>query len=108
MEIIERLKTALETTGYDFAHFGWDNKPDGDFGVFCESGVTSLFADNQSNGYVGMSGKVYYYTRDNSSMPRCKIEAALSGIDSFWFKCTSVDYDFQNGYICYEWTWKAI
>lgn len=99
--MLEDLVTALEATGFDFAHHAWSKAPEGDYGTYSEQSGNDLTADS-IHAERGTEGYIEYYTRDDTSTPRTTIEAALNGLGIPWYLNT-VQYENDTGYIHYEW-----
>lgn len=97
---MDRIKTALQTTGYDFAHCAWRKAPPGDYGTYMENEGADLEA-NGKHVERGTVGYIDYFTRDDSGAPRDAIEAALDGICIY--KLESVQFENETGYMHYEW-----
>lgn len=97
---MDRLKQALNNTGYLFAHHAWDAKPQGDYGVYAEDEGDDLIADNRHI-ERGTRGYIDYFTRDDTSVPRTTIESALNEVCSFSLE--SIQFEDDTGYIHYGW-----
>ena len=95
------LITALENTGYQFAHFAWSSAPDGDYGIYAEYSGADFIADDQHT-ERGTVCYVSYYTRDDSVTPRTTIENVFNSLGIPWYLNT-VQYENDTGYIHYEW-----
>lgn len=96
-----KLKTALESTGYDWAHFGWSRAPEGDYGTWGEERAHDLEADNV-HAETATIFFVSYFTRDDSGAPRRAIEQALNALRIPW-KLSGIDYEPDTGYIHFSW-----
>jgi len=99
--VLEKLKAALEATGYAWAHHGWSKAPCGDYGVYAEDYSDDLEANNrhvESGTYV----YVHLFTRDDSGAPKRSVEAALNGLAMPW-SLNTVQYENDTGYIHFEW-----
>lgn len=99
---MDRLITALNTTGYLFAHHAWDEAPKGDYGIYAEDEGDDLIADNKHI-ERGTRGYIDFFTRDDTSVPRDTIESALNGVCSFSLE--SIQFEEDTGYIHYAWRW---
>lgn len=101
---MEKLKQALEETGYDFRFCAWRSAPDGDYGTyFPESGADLVV--NNVHLERGTVGYVDYFTRDPSDTPRNVIEAALNESGCGW-SLNSVQFEEDTLYIHYEWMFR--
>lgn len=98
---MDELKSALDSTGYSFAHFGWSKAPSGDYGVYAEDSANDLIANGKHIEKV-LQGTVDYFTRDDSGAPKTAIETALDGIGIAWY-LNSIQFEDDTGYIHYEW-----
>lgn len=98
---MNELITALTTTGYKFAHFGWSKAPKGDYGVYAEDGANDLIAGN-AHAETVLRLTVDYFTRDNSQTPKQTIESAFNGIHCAWY-LNSAQFEEDTGYIHWEW-----
>lgn len=98
---MDELKSALDSTGYSFAHFGWSKAPSGDYGVYAEDSANDLIANGKHVEKV-LQGTVDYFTRDDSGAPKAAIETALDGIGIAWY-LNSIQFEDDTGYIHYEW-----
>ncbi len=98
------MQTVLETTGYDFAHFGWSKAPSGDYGVWAEDSANDLMAGNV-HVEKAVEGTVDYFTRDDSGTPKAAIEAALNNGEIAWY-LNSIQFEDDTGYIHYEWVYQ--
>ena len=96
-----KLKTALEATGYSWAHYGWSHAPDGDYGTWGEERARDLEADDV-HAETATICFVSYFTRDDSGEPRRAIERALNALRIPW-KLSGIDYEEDTGYIHYSW-----
>ena len=96
-----RLETALQGTGYAWAHFGWSRAPEGDFGVWGEERGRDLHADNL-HAETATVCFASYFTRDDSGEPRRTIERALNALRCPW-RLNSIQYEDDTGFIHYEW-----
>lgn len=100
---LSSLLTALNATGYSFAHYGWSRTAkelDTDHGVVSESGGEDFIA-NGVHLERGTTGTVDYFTRDHSDTPRSTIEAVLN--EYCVWQLNSVQIEEDTGYIHYEW-----
>lgn len=98
----DRLKEALETTGFPFAKYGWSEGPKSEtWGVYSAENGRDLAADNMhvesATWFV-----VDLYTRESGPLPRRRVEAALNGLRCAW-RLSSVDYENDTGYIHFKW-----
>lgn len=100
---MDRLKAALDSTGYLFAHYAWDEAPTGDYGTYAEEAGEDMIADNRHI-ERGTKGYIDFFTRDDSSVPRDTIESALNGVCSFSLE--SVQFEEDTGYIHYGWEFR--
>lgn len=96
-----RFETALASTGYAFRHWAWSHAPGGDYGVWREYSGEDLEADNV-HAEQGTRCYVHLFTRDDSSAPRRKVEAALTSLRAAW-RLESTQYEEDTGYIHFEW-----
>lgn len=103
--MLDALTTALNSTGYKFAHHAWSKAPNGDYGTYAEDDERSIWADGHGADY-SLIGTIDYFTRDDSKTPRRTIEAALNGIDISWY-LNSIQYESDTGYIHYEWVFEV-
>ena len=97
------LETALASTGFSFAHFGWSHAPAGDYGVWADDESNDLEADNVHVEHI-LEGTIDYFTRDPSLTPKTTIEAALDGVVAYYLN--SIQYEEDTGYIHYEWVYQ--
>lgn len=99
--MLDELISALNGTGYSFAHHAWSKAPEGDFGTYSENSGEDLTADEK---HVERGTEVYinYYTRDDTSTPRTTIETAINSLNIPWYLNT-IQYENDTGYIHYEW-----
>ena len=97
------LETALVSTGFSFAQFGWSHAPAGDYGVWADDGANDLEADDVHAEHI-LEGTIDYFTRDPSLTPKRTIEAALDGVVAFYLN--SIQYEEDTGYIHYEWVYQ--
>ena len=104
--MLEELETALASTGYEFRHYGWSHAPSGTYGVYSEDSAQSLWAGskmvNQS-----MQGTIDLFTRDDTDLPRTKVQTALASIEIAWY-LNSIQYEEDTGYIHYEWVFEVV
>lgn len=103
---LDDIKTALNATGYAFAHYAWSRAPAGDYGVYSEDGENVLFADD-GHKETALQGTVDYFTRDDTQTPRETIEAALDALNVPWY-LNGVQYEEDTGYIHYEWVFEVM
>lgn len=103
MSNLNNLKTALDSTQYKFAHFGWSKAPAGDYGVYAEDGANDLRADNL-HAEKALQGTIDYFTRDDSGTPKDTIETAIDGICAWYLNSVQIEED--TGYIHYEWVFE--
>ncbi len=99
--MLEQLRETLEATGFSWAHHGWSKAPAGDYGVYFEGQGDDLGVDN-IHGETGTTAYVNLFTRDDSTAPRRKVEAALNGLKMPWL-LNSVQFEEDTGYIHFEW-----
>ena len=99
---MDRLSTALATTGLDFALYAWDKAPQGDYGVISLDSADDFIADNKHY-EIGLNCFVDYFTRDASSAPKDTIEAVLN---NYAYDLRSVQFENDTGFIHYEWEVK--
>ena len=100
---MQRFVTALDGTGYLFAHYGWSKAPDGDYGVYAENGAEDFIA-NDVHLESALTGSLDYFTRDASGTPKTVIENAINSLGIAWHLNT-VQFEDDTGYIHYEWIW---
>lgn len=98
---MDELATALASTGYAFAHYGWSRAPAGDYGVYAEDGAEDLTADGH-HAEKATECTVDFFTRDDSKSPREAIESALEAFNAPWYLNT-VQFEDDTGHIHYEW-----
>lgn len=106
--MMDRLKAALDATGYRFAHFGWAQNAlerKQDHGVYAEDGQGSLWADGHQVAAT-IQGTVDYFTRDGSGTPQRVIEAALNGLESCSWYLSSIQVETDTGFLHYEWVFE--
>lgn len=96
-----RLETALAATGYRFAHFGWSEAPEGDYGVWSEDSGDDLVANNV-HAERGTAYTVDLFTRDDSTAPRRATETALNSLRCGW-RLDTIMYENDTGYIHLAW-----
>lgn len=104
--MLDTLETALTTTGFKFAHFGWSKAPKGDYGIFAEDGANDFLAEDH-HAEQALTGTVDYFTRDNSGTPKTTIETALESSGVAWY-LNSNQLEDDTGYIHYEWVFEAV
>lgn len=97
------LETALVSTGFLFAQFGWSHAPAGDYGVWADDDANDLEADDRHAEHI-LEGTIDYFTRDPSLTPKTTIEAALDGVVAYYLN--SIQYEEDTGYIHYEWVYQ--
>lgn len=102
---MDELKTALLSTGYKFAHYGWSKAPAGDYGVYAEDGANDLIAENVHVEKV-LQGTVDYFTRDDSGEPKQTIETALDSVPVAYY-LNSIQFESDTGFIHYEWVFEV-
>lgn len=100
---VKDLETALQATGYPFAHYAWSSAPKDDYGVFAEENGADLGGDN-THIERGTEGTIDLFTRDDTTAPRDAVEAALNGLRIPW-RLNSIQYEDSTGFIHYEWEW---
>lgn len=100
---VERIKTALDSTGLPFAHFSWSSAPKGDFGVYAEDSAGTFFADSR-NASSRLAGYVDYFTRSDSESVKQTIEDALRNAGVIWW-LESIQFEEDTSFIHYEWRW---
>ena len=100
---MRELITALESTGYAFAHYGWSRAPEGDYGVYAENGSED-FEANDIHIEQALTGTIDFFTRDDSGTPKRTIEAAIDQSGIVW-RLNTVQFEPDTGYIHYEWVW---
>lgn len=98
---MDELETALNATGYSFAHYGWSHAPAGDYGVYAEDGAEDFSADGH-HAEKATECTVDLFTRDDSQTPKQTIENALEAFNAPWYLNT-VQFEDDTGYIHYEW-----
>lgn len=103
--MLEDLVTALNSTGYSFAHYAWSKAPDGDYGIYEEESGDDLVADGR-HVETGTNGYIHFFTRDPSGAPRTAIEAVLNSLCIPW-GLDSIQYENDTGYIHYEWSFSV-
>ena len=99
--MFDALVTALEATGYPFAHFGWSHGPDGTYGCWNEERAEDLVA-NGRHIERGTVVKVDLFTRDDSATPRTTVETALNSLPFPW-RLDDINYERETGLIHYLW-----
>lgn len=99
------LATALNETGYRFAHYAWSKAPEGDYGTYSENNGDDLIADG-IHIEKGTVGYINYFTRDDSGAPKTTIENALNELRIPW-NLNTVQYENDTGYIHYEWEFSV-
>lgn len=102
--MLEGLRAALDTTGYDFVLAAWRSPPEGaDYGCYMLDGQNALTTGEGAASEIMLTGTVDYFTKDHSMTPKETIEAALNSLDCFW-ALESVQFEEESGYIHYEWS----
>lgn len=97
----DELGTALDATGYRFAHFAWSHAPAGDYGVYSEDEADDFISDGH-HAETALQCAVDYFTRDDSGAPKETVEAVLERLNLPWYLNT-IQYEDDTGYIHYEW-----
>lgn len=106
MTIVDRIKTALESTPFPFAHFGWRTEPAGDYGVYAEESAGTLIADDR-NAESFLTGYIDLFTRTADDTPRILVENALRSAGVlFWLD--SVQFENDTRFVHYEWRWRDV
>lgn len=100
--MIQVIKTALDTTGYKFAHFAWAHAPAGDYGTYAEDSQSgSIWADGRMQGQT-IQGRIDFFTRDDSDTPRLVIQGALDNAGISYY-LNAVLFEDDTRYIHYQW-----
>ena len=99
--MFDALVTALESTGYVWAHHGWSKAPDTTYGVWSED----RGADFVANGHHAERGTpviVDLFTRDDSPTPRMTVETTLNALPCPW-RLDSIQFEVETGRVHYQW-----
>lgn len=127
---MDELISALEATGYPFAHFGWSRAPEDDYGVYAEDGANDLIAGD-SHVEKAVEGTVDFFTREIDAdviyagggevyetvtgtlygwfdrLPaKTAIEYALNEARCAWY-LNSVQFEPDTGYVHLEWVFQT-
>lgn len=103
--MLANLVSALTLTGIRFAHFGWVNPPEGEYGVYAEDSAGHFYADNKMS-IQSTSGTIDLFTKSTNETSKNLIQSALNSVDCSWY-LSSVQYETDTGYIHYEWIFEV-
>lgn len=104
--MLDGLRAALESTGYDFTFAAWRQPPgDRDYGVYFCDGQDALSTGAGPASEIMLTGYIDLYTKDPSGDPKRTVESALNALGCF-YKLESIQFEEESGYIHYEWTWR--
>ena len=103
--MLDGLRAALDSTGFDFAFCAWRSPQKGaDYGCYMLDGQEALTTGSGAASEIMLTGTVDYFTKDSSMTPKNTIETALNALGCFW-ELESVQLEDESGYIHYEWRW---
>lgn len=103
---VNKLETALATTGIPYAHYAWDIAPNGQpFIVWAEDEGDELVLDERNSERI-TTGTVDLFTRDPSK--RATVETAFRSIDGFYWRTNSVQYEDETKLLHFEWTFRTV
>lgn len=108
--MMETLKAALKSTGYEFAHYAWASdakQRKRDHGIYAEDGQNVLHASN-GRAETAVQGTVHYFTRDDSGAPQKAIEAALEAAEGVAWYLDTIQYEQDTGFIHYAWVFECL
>ena len=104
--MLDGLRAALESTGYDFTFAAWRQPPgDRDYGVYFCDGQEALSTGAGPASEIMLTGYIDLYTKDHSVNPKRAIESALKTLGCF-YELESIQFEEESGYIHYEWNWR--
>ena len=128
---MDELMQALQSTGYEFAHFGWSKAPAGDYGVYAEEGANDLVANGQHVERVirltidyftrNVDSRVAYNARSDGAYDTTSgvyswfsahpakqaIENALDQVHAAWY-LNSIQFESDTGYVHFEWVVEVL
>lgn len=88
-----------------FAHFGWNSAPSGDYGVYSESD-NEYFDSNNRHAETKVIGSVHYFTRSDNEKAKKVIEdyfRSLQDTNLFAWYLNTIQYEEDTNFIHYEW-----
>lgn len=100
--MLQRLRAALEATGYPVAEYAWSVAPAGDYIVYGADGGADFLAGN-THAETGTTGTVDLFTRDPSPTPRQTVETALRSVRAMTWALNTIQFEEDSGYIHLEW-----
>lgn len=106
MLTLDEIKTAMETTGYPFALYGWKNASANTYGVVVQDDAQAIWGDGTLQ-EQSMIGTVHLFTKDPTGAPQAAVQEALGALD-IAFYLNSVQYEDDTGYIHFEWVWECV
>ena len=95
--MLDNLRTALDATGYPFAHHAWrKGSPElrGDFGIYAEDGENALFAGNH-HAERAITGTVDFFSHDAS-------------VELLAWYVYLIQYEDDTGYLHYTWRFEYL
>lgn len=111
--MLDKLDEALNETGIPFVFAGWSKAPEDeygkrpDYGVYSLSGQEQFRADSDSGAEIMIRGFVDLFTHDRTRASQNLIENKLRGL-GLWWTLESIQFEPENGYLHYEWSWADI
>lgn len=106
--MLNKLKTALDTTGIPFAEAGWQNVPKGDYGVYTLDGSPgSIRADNRANA-MALEGTIDLFTKTGGQEKLLLVTNAINTIDGLSWYLNSIQYEQDTRMMHTEWVFSYI
>jgi len=106
----ETLRAALETTDIPFAEYGWETRPESDYGV-----ITPDMEAGSLNGGDGKQDRAFdvsvdFFFRKLSSRAAgvAAIETAISGVCGSSWELNSTQYEQETGIFHIEWVCQCM
>lgn len=103
--MLERLETALKSTGIPFAHYGWDKAQEGAYGVWAEDSAQHFYGNNRVENQT-TQGTIDVFVLTDSKEPMEQIQNVLNDLDLAWY-LNSIQYESDTRYLHYEWVFEV-
>lgn len=101
--MFEQLLALLQATGIPFAAYGWDNAPNGMYGVISLDSGAGTLAGDQKIIAQAVEGTVDLYLRDIGTEYPQTVQGVLNDMDGCAWYLNSVQYENETRLIHWEW-----
>ena len=102
----DALLSALQAIGIPFQEYGWDQRPDVDYGLVSIDGAGEVVAADNHIQEQAIEGTIDLFTHGNDRASMAAIQGILDGLEGCAWYLNSVQYEQETRLIHWEWVFQ--